>query len=262
MEHSMLRFLLTPRWLVGHVLLLATVVACINLGLWQLRRLDERRDHNARIEQSLAVQPTPLDQVVDRAEGDWEALVYRRVVVDGHYRSVDQLLTAPRSRAGRPGQQVLTVLERDGAAPVLIDRGWIPFARDSRRGPGAPDGSVRVEGILRVAEPGDIGTGEQVARIVPAQIAERLAQPLLDVYVQLQHQQPPVRGAAPLPALAPQLTEGNHQSYALQWFSFALIALIGYPALIWLTARQSDGEMSSAGAQRPRNEDFTTTQIR
>ena len=257
----MYRFLLTPRWIVGHVLLLLTVVGCVNLGLWQLRRLDERRDYNARVQQALSAQPVPLDDVVADAGGDVEALDYRRVVVDGRYRSSDQLLTAPRSRNGRPGQQVLTVLERDGAAPVLIDRGWIPFDRTTRQAPAAPTGGVRVKGIARAAEPGGIGTGEQVARIVPAQIAERLGQPLLGLYVQLQTQQPPAEDAAPLPAVAPQLTEGNHQSYALQWFSFALIALIGYPVLAWRTARDSTSSGPADGAYPQRNHGVTTTPI-
>jgi hypothetical protein len=41
--------LLSGRWLIGHVLVLIAVIILINLGLWQLRRLDQRRALNASI---------------------------------------------------------------------------------------------------------------------------------------------------------------------------------------------------------------------
>lgn len=232
----MYRFLLTPRWIAGHVLLVVTVMTFVNLGLWQLRRLDERRDHNALVSERLQAQPVALDELLQTFGGDVSALEYRRVTVDGRYRSDDQVLTAPRSRDGRPGPQVLTVLQRDGGAGVLVDRGWIQFSRNASA-PAPPDGDVRIDGIVRGPEPGDIGTADQVAHIVPSQIADRLGQPLPAFYVELWDQRPPAQGA-PLPAAAPELSEGSHQSYALQWFSFALIALIGYPALVWHTARE------------------------
>ena len=38
-----------PKWIAFHVLVVVVVVAMINLALWQLRRLDERRDFNAQV---------------------------------------------------------------------------------------------------------------------------------------------------------------------------------------------------------------------
>lgn len=234
----MFRFLLTPRWLAGHVLLVVTVITFVNLGFWQLRRLDERREYNALVTQRLEAAPVPLDELLHTVGRDVDALEFRRVVVSGRFQPEGQLLTAPRSRDGRPGPQVLTVLETDGGDPVLVDRGWIPFDREIDRAPPAPDGAVRVEGILRGPEPGFIGTGDQVARIDPQQIADRIGQPLPGYYLELWDQQPPLSAGAPLPGRAPELTEGSHQSYALQWFSFVLIALVGYPTLVWRTARE------------------------
>lgn len=237
----MYRFLLTPRWIAGHVLLVVTVITFVNLGFWQLRRLDERREYNALVTQRLQAAPVPLDELLQTVGPDVDALEFRRVVVRGRFQPEGQLLTAPRSRDGRPGPQVLTVLQSEAGDLVLVDRGWIPFDRDVVRAPPAPDGPVRVDGILRGPEPGAIGTGDHVARIVPEQIGDRLGQQLPGFYLELWAQQPPPPAGAPLPGRAPELTEGNHQSYALQWFSFALIALVGYPTLVWRTARERGG---------------------
>lgn len=240
----MYRFLVRPRWIAGHVLLVVTVVAFVNLGFWQLHRLDERRASNERIAARLAAQPIALDDLLRTVGADVSALEYRRVTVDGRYQPDTQVLTGPRSRDGRPGPQVLTVLHR-GSGAVLVDRGWIPFNRDMVTAPPPPAGDVRVEGVVRAAEPGAVGDGDQVAHIVPAQIAERIGAPLAPFYIELWAQQPPARDA-PLPAGPPQLSEGSHQSYALQWFSFALIALLGYPLLIWRVARD-DGRDADPG---------------
>lgn len=40
------RFLLRPRWLLSHVMVVVLVVTMVNLGLWQLRRMDERSERN------------------------------------------------------------------------------------------------------------------------------------------------------------------------------------------------------------------------
>ena len=271
MGSDMYRFLLRPRWIAGHVLLLVGVVTFVNLGFWQLRRLDERRTHNALVTERLEAPPVTLDELLATVGPDASALEYRRVTVAGRYQADGQVLTAPRSRDGRPGPQVLTVLRGDWfhetrgrpAPPdggsqredgvVLVDRGWIPFARDAAA-PAPPAGDVRVEGIVRAPEPGDVGAAEQVARIVPQRIGERLGQPLPPYYVQLWRQQPPPTGGAPLPAGAPELSEGSHQSYALQWFSFALIALIGYPVLLWRNAREPAGGAVAADADDPLRE--------
>ena len=45
----MYRFLLKPRWILSHLFVAACVIAFINLGLWQLRRLDERKATNAEV---------------------------------------------------------------------------------------------------------------------------------------------------------------------------------------------------------------------
>ena len=237
----MYRFLLRPRWLAGHVLLIVTVVAFVNLGLWQLRRLDERQAYNTLVAERLATDPQPLDAALSDVGGDTGRLELRRVSVAGTFTG-EQVLTAPRNYAGQPGQQVLAVLERPDGTAVLVDRGWIPFDSRAQQAPAVPEGRVEVRGVVRLRESCDLRAAAQVARIVPAQIAQRLGRSLTRFYVQLQSQQPPAAPGAPRPTPLPELSEGSHRSYAVQWFSFALIALVGYPILVWRTARQGGAE--------------------
>lgn len=248
----MYRFLFRPRWIAGHVLLIVTVVAVVNLGLWQFRRLDERQAYNALVTERLAADPQPLDAALSDVGGDVDDLELRRVTIAGTFTG-QQVLTAPRTYAGQPGQQVLAVLERADGPAVLVDRGWIPFDSRVQQAPAAPDGRVQVRGVVRLRESGDVGAAEQVAQIVPAQIAQRLGRSLAPFYVQLQGRQPPDATGAPRPTPLPEVTEGSHRSYAVQWFSFALIALVGYPILLWRTAKQhgaGDGDEDPPDADR------------
>ena len=246
----MYRFLSQPRWIAGHALVLVAVITFVNLGLWQLRRLDGRQARNALIEARLAEPPLPLDDVLGAAGGDPARARFRPVEVDGTFAPGQQVLTAPRSFGGRPGQQVLSVLERAGGPAVLVDRGWIPFDRAARPPP-VPDGPVRISGVVRAPEPGAVGAGEQVARISPPQIAGRFDRPLEAVYVQTTTQRPAPAPGGPVPTPLPELTEGSHRSYAVQWFTFALIAMIGYPVLIWRTAGEQARDGGATGT-RPR----------
>jgi cytochrome oxidase assembly protein ShyY1 len=247
----MYRFLLRPRWIAGHLLLIVTVVAFVNLGFWQLRRLEERRSTNDLVATRVAAPPQPLDEAVAAASGDVDALEFRRVELGGTFAG-DQLLTAPRAIPGGPGQQVLAVLETDGGPDVLIDRGWVPFDRDRTGAPPLPDGRVVVSGVVRASEPGPLGSAEQIAQIAPARIAERLGLTLAPNYVPLQRQDPP-SPATLRPTPLPERTEGNHLSYAVQWFSFAAIAVVGYPLLIRRTARtrERDRDGSSTASGHP-----------
>lgn len=222
--------LLRPRWLVGHVVVLAAVVLFVNLGFWQLRRLDERREFNALVADRVAAAPVALDEALAELDGDPAAVAFTPVTVTGRYGD-DQVLTAPRSQAGRPGPNVLTVLEADDGPDVLVNRGWIPMARE-QVAPPPQGGRVQVSGVLRAPEAGDLGEADQVVRIAPEPIGERLDRSLPPVWLQLTEQSPATGAAAPTPVPLPERTEGNHLSYALQWFSFAAIALIGYPIIV------------------------------
>ena len=249
-----MRILLRPRWLIVHVLVLGLVVLMVNLGFWQLRRLDERRADNALIAANLSAQAEPLEATLREYGNDPKALAYRRVIVEGTYRPADEVLLTPRSIDRRPGHHVVTPLQTGDATAVLVNRGWVPFEMDvppvTTAAP--PGGKVTVSGILLPTQEAtrygnrDAG-GDRITFLSTVDVD--LLQSQVDITLQpfsilLQDQQPG-GSELPIPAQPPEQSEGSHQSYAWQWFSFATIAAIGYPLLL----RRSLGSARTAASE-------------
>lgn len=250
----MLGFLLRPRWLLTHLVVLALVVAFVNVGLWQLRRLDERRALNATVSERMAAPPTPLTSLVSSEPVD--ELAYRRVTVTGTYAVEDEVLLTPRSDNQQPGHHVLTPLVLDDGSAVVVDRGWVPF--DSNEPPVQealpPAGEVSVEGIVlppqEATRSGTFDGSDDLVFVSAVDVGilqDAIAARLLPVGVLLREQRPAPAGL-PRPGDPPEVSEGSHLSYALQWFSFAAIALFGYPLLLRRSIaarRQPAGEAGS-----------------
>lgn len=255
-----LRFLLTPRWLGMLAFALLVAATCVRLGIWQLDRLEQRRALNAEIRRGLAAPPVLLEAL---AGADPGTLAYRRVEVTGTYDPEREVLLYGRALNGEPGHHVLTplLLERpvDGARAILVDRGWVPFELGTPPvGPAAPPaGRVRISGFLLptageadvVIERGADGRVLTVAHDEPGAIGPELGLPLFPLPLQLQRQQPAQAGELPVVVPPPELSEGPHLSYAIQWFTFATIALVGAVLLVRREAR--DRARSVVGIRPP-----------
>jgi len=255
MDH-VYRFLLSPRWIVAHVVVVAIAALFVSLGFWQLRRLDERRAFNALVEQRLAAPQEPLARVLGQPPDD---LAYRRVSVTGSYLPSEEVLLSPRSRNGMPGHDVLTPLVTDTGTAVLVDRGWVPFELSTPPVAGAapPAGQVTVTGFLLPGRPttrfGPVNADrlEFVGEADVARLAHQVSEPLAPAYLVLA-EQTPAQPDLPRPSLPPVLDEGSHLAYAGQWFLFALVGLVGYPALVRRRARDLAGVgIPMAVAARP-----------
>lgn len=235
-------FLWTPKWLFGHVLVATVLVVFVAAGFWQLSRLDEAREQNAALASQL---DEPPRDVAEAFAGGGQP--YTPVTAEGVYDADHQILSTPRSRDGRPGHDVLTPLETD-AGPLLVDRGWVPFDRDGvpEETVAPPEGTVRVAGLLMPPQEGPSGDGAFVGAKDPAVVGERVGIDLLPLHLQLEDADPAPSGPAPNPR--PEFDEGNHLSYAIQWFLFTAVVAIGYPILIARTAadRRRDARADEA----------------
>src|SRR4051794_17470907 len=104
------RFLLSPKWILFHLLVIVLVVAMINLAFWQLRRLHERREFNAEVRANATQPVVPLDDL--RAGMQQHAPVeWRRVSATGTYVPGQQFLVVNRAQNGDPGQNVVDALQ-------------------------------------------------------------------------------------------------------------------------------------------------------
>lgn len=222
------------RWvgLVVGVAILALVF--VQLGEWQLRRLDERRESNAIVVAHQDQEPLPYDQVFTGPVEDDDQ--WQRVIARGTYTG-DQYQVRYRNQEGA-GIEVVAVLRTDRGDHLLIDRGFIrrqPGQPDPEVLPALPPGEVEVVGYVRRSENGKpeaTDPHDHKVRLINADaISASLGVPLLNGYVSLIASTPP-EPAELEPLLPPELTEGPHLMYALQWFAFSVIAAGGVIILI------------------------------
>jgi cytochrome oxidase assembly protein ShyY1 len=237
------RFLLTPRWLGLALAVLALVVAAVRLGGWQFDRLDERRATNVATEANLAAEPVPVESLVspdDEVDDDME---WRTVTATGTYDGDAELYVRNQSREDEgPGVSLVVPLTTDSGDVVLVERGWLSTATAPTQLPEVdppPTGQVTVTGWLRRdSEAGPEATApvDGTVRAVDSDaIGESLGRELLPGYIALSEQVPaPDESLAP--QLQPDLGRGPHFFYGLQWWFFALLAVVGYLWFAWSEA--------------------------
>jgi len=223
------------------VLVIAT---CISLGIWQIARLHQKQQFNAAVTAGLSRSPAPVSTLLP-AGVDPAAVRYRKAEATGTYDVAHEVVLYGRTQADQAGNHLLTPLELDDGGAILVDRGWVPLEIDE---PGSapaapPTGEVTVTGVLFASEgdaPGPIGTASFntiMGRVDLARIQAQLPYRIEPVYLLLQGQTPAQTGGLPAPSPLPELSEGPHLSYAIQWFTFAGIALVG---LVVLARREDD----------------------
>jgi surfeit locus 1 family protein len=238
--------LLTRKWILTTILVIAGSALCIRLGFWQLDRLAWRRAFNARVEAQINApvldlnQNLPVDQLYD--------MEYRSVTIKGRYDFSQEIILRNQVNDNRLGVHVFTPLIVNGSGQaILVERGWIPAEDSSPQARVKYDepGLVTVSGVLRrPLDAPDFG-GVPNPTLTPGethldawnyinlkQIQAQTTLQLLPAYIQ----QAPEAGLSAYPVrevLMPDITEGPHEGYAIQWFSFATILGLGYPFFLW-----------------------------
>jgi surfeit locus 1 family protein len=183
----------------------------------------------------------PLDLNSSKPE-DIASMEWRAVTVTGEYDFENQVALRNQYNEGIYGFHLITPLLYNGTA-VLVDRGWIPAESDS-----VPQdwrvydeaGAITVTGQIRLGQgkpaiggvadvPPMDGTRLEVWNNLDIEkMSAQMSYPILDIFIQ-----PNVEAGDAVPPIPYQpeieLTEGPHFGYALQWFTFATILLLGYP---------------------------------
>jgi len=229
------------------VVVLILAIVFVNLGFWQLRRLEERRLANTVGESRFEAEPVDIGTLIEAAGDDEESLEYRRATATGMFRAEDEVLIRSQVHQGAAGFHVITPLVGEDGSATLIDRGWIPLVLDRAPVTEAPPprGTVTVEGWVRPTQlrgslgPTDPAEGRLVSmsRVDIGRIEQQVDYDLDPVFLSTIGGQ---AGELPVPAPQPAFDdEGSHLPYAIQWFSFALIGLVGYFFLIRRSARRS-----------------------
>lgn len=230
-------FARSPRWILGHVLVLAAVVVMVNLGFWQLRRLEERRDANARVVERSLSPPVDVAELAGSLVDDVE---FRRVSATGTFDASHEVLVGYRTSRGLPGYHVVTPLLLEGGDAVLVNRGFVPLSLAEEwpvDDAAPPAGEIEVTGLLRRSfdarsdrVEADPAASTPVLNNVDVHAIDAFVpQSLLPVHIELQRPRP-AGFPEPLPPL--DLGEGSHLSYAVQWFLFSTVAAGGWVVLL------------------------------
>lgn len=214
-------FVFSPRP-VPTVAALAMVALTVWLGRWQSDRAEEKAGRQALLEARIAEAPLRLTGPVRSAE----ALLFRRVRVEGRFVPEGQIFVDNRIHGGRAGFHVVTPLAiGGGGAVVLVNRGWI--ARSSAY-PAPPEvpvpaGERVVEGLATLPPArflelsADTVTGNVWQNLSLSRYAARAGREVLPVVI---------LASAPAAGLTaveetPDAGIAKHREYSLTWFSLA-----------------------------------------
>jgi cytochrome oxidase assembly protein ShyY1 len=262
MSGSSFGFLLRPKWIAFHLLVVLGIVLMVRLGFWQLDRLDERRDFNATVEERIDQPPVPLEDLLAEPDIDPAGLEWRQVTAQGSWLS-EQVLWFNRSQDGLAGDNVLTALV-DGDTTLVVNRGFVPLGVDA---PAPPAGEVEVLARVRIPQERQLGeltddvdgTVTEIRRVDLGVLAAQLPGEVAPVYLDLVATIPAVGGGDPTPVPAPTLDEGPHQSYAVQWFIFAAAVLVGWVLAVRYSLRKRQRAATGAPVERTPADSTTST---
>lgn len=243
----MYRFLLRPKWIGFHLLCIALIVAMVNLGFWQLRRLDEKRTFNDRVKATTNQPVAPYTEVVAGLQQGMSTtdIEYRRVEVAGTYTG-RQFEVVNVSQGGESGHDQVAALQLDDGTLLLVNRGFAPGAVAL---PALPEGKVDVVGrIRRSKKPGTGQTADdgsqhltEIRRVDLGVLGQQFDQQLQPVYVELL-----LEGGKEVNSLAPiafpTLDEGPHLSYAIQWFTFSVCVVVGWVLAVRRSVNERSGK--------------------
>ncbi len=226
----MFKNLTKPRWIALTAFLLIMIYLFIRLSDWQFDRYNTRIQNNEITTTALNSEPikiTDLSQVSELK--DWQ-----KVSLKGEFMDSDAKLLRRQYLESSLGFWVITPLKLDNDQVILVNRGWIPIAKSStspQEIPSSPQGDVTIIGYVQtlkdtMSEPEDLPLNQ----INYLNSTNFTSQPLSTNFLQLASITPMDNKVAIIPI--PELSNGPHFSYAIQWILFALMLPIGWYVLL------------------------------
>jgi surfeit locus 1 family protein len=178
----------------------AACAAGIALGNWQLRRADEKKQ-----------------------------LSLPRVAVEGEFLPRYTVYLDNRTRRGIAGYEIVTPLRLRSSSHVLVNRGWVEAGRtrDALPEVKTPSGEVRIEGIALERFPRILNLENSRDRVRQSLDIDAYASETglkLEPRVIEQHSDTGDGLARDWPRA--DLGIERNESYALQWYSFAALAIV------------------------------------
>jgi len=217
------------RWaLLKSLIALALIVLCLWAAQWQYQRGVDRHARNTLIETRIGLDAQPLS-TVDTAPQRYE---WQSVTTTGEFNQNEEILLRNRYSEGVYGFDVLTIFTSSDNKRFWVDRGWVKAGITATTPPTVrktPAGVVEITGRLRLDSSLPRGSFFALPAISTGLVAKLNAQSQSkteDFYLDL------LSGSEPslTPEVAsqlPELIDGPHMAYALQWVFFAGLVIYG-----------------------------------
>jgi cytochrome oxidase assembly protein ShyY1 len=189
----------------------------------------DRQARNNVIESNSLKPTVPLASIVHQAEThEWQP-----VTATGIFDEERQILLRNRYFEGVYGFEVLTLFTSSDQKTFWVDRGWVKAGRDAKTAPEVtpvPDSTVSITGRLRLEKSLPQGSffalpsNGQSGLISQANAQSHLSTEnfYLDLMSGSELELTPA-----VPAELPELSDGPHLAYALQWVIFAGLVIYG-----------------------------------
>ena len=233
-------FALSRRWFGYLALALVFAAVCVALSQWQVARLHETRSANELVDRNYHSTPVAVVSVLPTLTSYSPKQRWMQVELTGSYLADAQMLVRNRPLNGQPGFEVLDPLLLSDGNVFLVDRGYVPIGNTQDRPdhiPSPPAGPVTVIARLQAGEPtlaGRSDTPGELATIHLPDVATLVGMPTYTGAYGLMVSESPAADTRPTARPQPQLDEGLHISYAIQWVIFGIMAFFG----LWYAIRQ------------------------
>lgn len=233
------------RLVLPSFLAMPVLALLVGLGTWQLQRLHWKTALLAELAAAQAAPPIPAPD---------QPAPFAHVTASGRFRPGAEAFLGLEVRGAMLGGSLIAVLDREGAPPLLVDRGWAPFEGGAVA---RPSGDVTVTGYARPSERrGVLAPEDDLARrrfltFDAQRIADALGAPDARPYALTVVVPGPARaagglGQAPAPAAGPlpdpargfPAPRNPHLGYALTWYGLALSWIVVFA--LWARKRIRD----------------------
>ena len=231
-----------PIYLLQTFVALLLIAGCLFASQWQFARGSIQSQTNKIIAKNLELPTLALADFdnLDAVDNQWRA-----VKITGNFSPTNQELVRNRYYEGKFGFEVLTLFKSTGGENFWVDRGWVaagpnaatpPVVEPVASGNLEITARIRSENLSRQLQASFFVT--RASNEKPESITKLQGVDAKPYYLDLLGS--PDGKVKPLTEIElPELSNGPHYAYGIQWLAFALLAIIGRFLLFRETKRLS-----------------------